>query len=550
MSSPDWLWHGWLATLAFTFGLGVLALLRHAGRRLFGARQAALLWLLPPLAAAITALPHGVSTPVSTLPPVVVQIAHASTPLAGAAQASLPAGSFPLWLATVWMAGLIAVALAALQAQRRFRHRLRGAMPLPGANLPWPVLQATRTDIGPALVGAWRPCIVLPADFDQRYEPGERALILSHEATHARRGDGWWCLAGQIVASIFWFHPMAWWALRALRHDLELACDAAVLEATDTPRALYARTMLKTQVTGVLLPVGCSWSSRHPITERIVMLKRIQPGRARRLAGRASVGVLAAALSAVVYAASGQEGVTYRPTKDVVSKALESAKPAQDALAASTRRPQGNPMGNAALGLPAPDSGAFGAAIKRLEIGEGGHVLLTLADAHGAMAGHLDLAMHPAAQVGSVGWSCYSADIPAVQQLAPSCVYLPSIAGKRVDLISVDRFSLDVAVSINGKSVERVEKVCLKKNDTYRFTKLQDASHPPVQGSVSVQAIEGGQVEIQSNLEGGIIRQPIHPKLHSFPGQMATIQVGEKIGGDRPEDHTITLDMTATPGCA
>jgi len=353
------------------------------------------------------------------------------------------------------------------------------------------------------------------------------------------------------MASLFWFHPMAWWALRALRQDLELACDAAVLSANDAPRALYACAMLKTQATGALLPVGCSWSSRHPITERIVMLKRIQPGHARRLAGRTSVGLLAATLSAAVYAATGLDAGSYHPGKDIVAKALQDARPAQDALAASTSRPSGNPGSNAALGLAAPDSGAFGPAIKRLEIGEGGHVLIALADAHGSVAGHLDLEMHPVEQVGSVGWSCYSTDIPDVRQLAATCTYLPGFAGRNtVDLIAVDRFTFDMALSINGQQVDKASKVCLRKNEAYRFSHAQDAMHPPVQGAVSVQAIDGGQLEIQSDLAGGIIREPIHPKLHSFPGQTATIQVGEKIGGDHPQDHTVKLDITATPGCA
>lgn len=551
MSSPDWVSCGWLATLALTLGLVAVALMRRACRHVFGVQMAVLLWVVPPLAAVVACLPHAAVDSLTNLPPVVVQITSAPAPLMNAAHTSAHERSVSWFVAAVWLVGAVGVSLAALGAQQRYRRRLRGAFPVPVASLPWPVLRSTHSDMGPALVGAWRPRIVLPADFEYRYEPAERALILAHEATHARRLDGWWCLIGQVVASLFWFHPMAWWGLRALRHDLELACDAAVLNANGVPRALYARAMLKTQATGVLLPVGCSWSSRHPITERIVMLKRIQPGHARRLAGRMSVGLLAAALSAVVYAATGQEAGAYQPSKDILTEALKGARPAQDALAASTSRPSGNPAGNAALGLPAPDSGAFGTAIKRLEIAEGGHVLVTLADAHGAVAGHLDLEMHPVEQIGGVGWSCFSTDIPRVQQLAATCTYLPGFAGKnKVDLMSVDRFTFDMALSINGQQVDKASKLCLRKNEPYRFSHEQDAAHAPVQGMVSVQAIEGGQVEIRSELAGGIIREPVHPKLHSFPGQTATIQIGEKIGGDHPQDHTVKLDITATPGCA
>lgn len=551
MSSPDWLSHGWLAMLALTLGLSAVALLRHACRRVFGAQLAVLLWMLPPMAVIVACLPHAAVASSTELPPVVLQITSTPEPLMVGAHRSAQERDLPWLVAMTWLGGTLSVSLVAIAAQRRYRLRLRGAVPMPAMSLPWPVLQATHADMGPALVGAWRPRIVIPADFEHRYEPAERSLILTHEAMHARRFDGWWCLFGQAVASLFWFHPLAWWGLRALRQDLELACDAAVLRAIDAPRALYARTMLKTQATGVLLPVGCSWSSRHPITERIVMLKRTQPGHARRLAGRVSVALLAAALSAAVYAAAGQAAGTYHPSKDIVAKALQDARPAQDALAASTSRPSGNPAGNAALGLPAPDSGAFGAAIKRLEIAEGGHVLVTLADAHGSVAGHLDLEMHPVEQIGGVGWSCYSIDIPNVQQLAATCSFVPGFAGKnKVDLTSVDRFTLDMALTINGQQVDKASKVCLRKNEPYRFSRAQDAALAPVQGAVSVQAIDGGQVEIQGELAGGILREPIHPRLHAFPGQTATIQVGEKVGGDHPQDHTVKLDITATPGCA
>lgn len=170
--------------------------------------------------------------------------------------------------------------------------------------------------------------------------------------------------------------------------------------------------------------------------------------------------------------------------------------------------------------------------------------------ARGATAGHLDLAMHPAGQAGKVGWSCSSADIPDVQALAASCAYRPVPPGPARDLMAVERFKLDVALSIDGAPVDRAAGVCLGKGEVYRFGGTRDASRPPVRGTVGVRPIQGGQVEILSDLEGGILRQPIHPKLHAFPGQTATIQVGEKAGGGHPADRTVKLDVTATPGCA
>jgi len=164
------------------------------------------------------------------------------------------------------------------------------------------MLRAPGSDIGPALVGAWRSRIVLPADFECRYDPTEQMLILAHETTHARRRDGWWCLLAQLVVALFWFHPLAWWALAALRHDQELACDAAVLRAHGTQRRSYANAMLKTQSAALALPVGCPWSPRHPITERIAMLKMQQPDPFRRRTGGVLLALLALGVGSAVYA--------------------------------------------------------------------------------------------------------------------------------------------------------------------------------------------------------------------------------------------------------
>src|SRR6185437_1853598 len=185
-----------------------------------------------------------------------------------------------------------------------YRRRLHGATPMADARSRRPVLRATRIDVGPALVGAWRSRIVLPADFAERYDTIEQTLILAHEDAHARRGDGWWCLFAQLLAALFWCQPLAWWALAALRHDQELACDAAVLRGHGAQRRSYANVMLKTQSAAFALPVGCAWSPRHPLTERIAMLKHDQPGRFRRRCGSLVVVGVALTVASTVYAAT------------------------------------------------------------------------------------------------------------------------------------------------------------------------------------------------------------------------------------------------------
>ena len=303
LAGIDWLGRGWLLILAFTAAVLVVAPLRRPCRRLFGAECAFQLWLLLPLAMLASQLPHVAAEPITVLPPVVLTITSAA-----AAFPSHASGAMAIdWRASVvlvWLAGSVVTLLLSTLAQSRYRARLRGAMPVVDVSSRWPVLRAAGVDVGPALVGAWRVCIVLPADFEQRYDTTERALILAHETTHARRRDGWWCLLAQAVVAILWFHPLVRWTFLALRHDQELACDAAVLREHSVQRRSYANAMLKTQSAALALPVGCTWSPRHPITERIAMLKLSSPNRSRRLIGIAIVCTAIAGFTGAIYAMS------------------------------------------------------------------------------------------------------------------------------------------------------------------------------------------------------------------------------------------------------
>ncbi|MEO6925083.1 MAG: M56 family metallopeptidase [Rhodanobacter sp.] len=307
LAAIDWLGRGWLMLLAFTVGVLLVAALRNPCRHLFGTERAFQLWLLPPLAMLASQIPHAADAGFVTLPAMVYAITAAGSALPAHAGASMDI-SWRTGTVLIWFAGTLVSLLLAAWAQACYRRRLLGATRIIGLASNWPVLRATRVDVGPALIGAWHCRIVLPSDFEDRYDLTEQTLILAHETAHARRRDGWWCLCAQIVAAIFWFHPLAWWALSALRHDQEMACDAAVLHQHRAEHHSYAHALLKTQTALFALPVGCAWSPRHPLAERIAMLKLSQPGRVRRGTGMI-VGIsLAVVMVGSVYAASTPSG--------------------------------------------------------------------------------------------------------------------------------------------------------------------------------------------------------------------------------------------------
>ncbi|MCW8809306.1 MAG: M56 family metallopeptidase [Rhodanobacter sp.] len=302
LAGIDWLGRGWLLLLAFTAAMLLVMALRKPCRRLFGAERACTLWLLPLLSLIVSQLPHPAAR-FGSMPTVVYAVTSASTvlPLHATDVSGL---DWRFIVIFCWLAGAAFSLILAGWLQWRYRRRLRHATLISKVGSRWPVLRTTSNDVGPALVGAWRARIVLPADFEQRYDVIEQTLILAHETMHARRADGWWSLLAQVVTAVFWFHPLAWWAVAALRHDQELACDAAVLLEHDVQRRSYANAMLKTQSATIALPVGCLWSPRHPLTERIAMLNSRPLTPSRRRVGAASMALLAVGIAGAVYAAA------------------------------------------------------------------------------------------------------------------------------------------------------------------------------------------------------------------------------------------------------
>jgi beta-lactamase regulating signal transducer with metallopeptidase domain len=187
----------------------------------------------------------------------------------------------------VWALGVVTMLAGAVARQQAFVRSLGSLSLLPNGTY------RSTSAIEPMVVGALRPRVVTPADFESRYTNDERALILAHERAHVQRGDaltnalatGWLCLS--------WFNPLMHWAIGWLRFDQELACDALVLASTGTARRRYADALLKTQLAadsfGAAVPASCHWQSAHPLTQRIAALKRPPPGVAARWLGAALV---------------------------------------------------------------------------------------------------------------------------------------------------------------------------------------------------------------------------------------------------------------------
>ena len=280
-----------LSALVSSAAMASVLCLRRPLRVCFGARVAYGLWLLVPVATAAAWLPT----------PVVVTFVAVMADGNSAPAATSPVTVSPLetarWLGFVWLLGAAGALLSAIHRQRRFVRSLGQLMQL-GPN----VWRAQAANCGPVLVGALRPRIVVPRDFEQRYDPAQRTLVLAHERLHRVRGDTQVNALVALGCCVYWFNPLVYFAASRLRFDQELACDAIVIARAPRARRRYAEAMLNTQLADLGLPAGCHWQSCHPLKERIAMLKQNLPGRLRMLCGVTATAVLVAAGSVAAWA--------------------------------------------------------------------------------------------------------------------------------------------------------------------------------------------------------------------------------------------------------
>ena len=277
-------------TIALCVAIAVIAILRPLVRRYGGAVATLRLWWIMPCALLVVLIPKHASI-VWLKAPLLVQSATSSIAI------NTPATSFyPGWKQVAlltWLLGAIVSGAYLYRAQRRFSRSIkwdnaqRGLLP---------------SGSGPAMVGAFRPRLVLPSDFKSRYSPLERKLIMLHERIHLRRRDGLANLAMSALLVLQWFNVALFWASRALCRDQECACDAIVMARHPQTLRAYANALLKTCPEVQYLPLVSRWQAYHPTVERIAMLKLHVQKNTRTKLATALLFAGGALASMVVYA--------------------------------------------------------------------------------------------------------------------------------------------------------------------------------------------------------------------------------------------------------
>jgi len=156
----------------------------------------------------------------------------------------------------LWAAGFLFFALQPLAGSLRLRGILERSRPVgdPALTAPWAELTAllglrthiplsTSTEVTvPFVTGDLRPIVILPEAALHWPAPMLRAALI-HELAHIRRDDLLSAAFAHTVASVYWFHPLAWTSLRALQAEAEMAADDCVV-VTEAQPVVYAESLI------------------------------------------------------------------------------------------------------------------------------------------------------------------------------------------------------------------------------------------------------------------------------------------------------------------
>ncbi|WP_022972354.1 M56 family metallopeptidase, partial [Xanthomonas maliensis] len=246
-------------------------------RRLPARTQTWLWWLVAVQAVAgvfwqaplqVPVLPAPTQAPALVLAPADLAAAVPATPASAAAVAAAPAPQWPVWLAALWAAGVLAMAVGTLRAYRRSRALVRHAVPCTDHSLVAalrmaaeahglarpPQLRLSTQIASPQLIGPWKPVLLLPAGRQPALTGDDLDMALTHELVHLRRRDLWWGLLPAVAQHLFFFHPLVHLAAREYAIAREAACDADVVAGHRHCRHHYGRLLLQLGVAA--RPIG------------------------------------------------------------------------------------------------------------------------------------------------------------------------------------------------------------------------------------------------------------------------------------------------------
>src|SRR5213075_2089894 len=134
----------------------------------------------------------------------------------------------------------------------------------------------------PALFGWRRPKLLLPDGLCKKLDDRELRMVFLHELAHVKRADvllNWVII---FIRSLHWFNPLVWLAMRRLRADRELVCDAIVIvHLAVNERRAYGDTLIKLlddfSDSGFRPSLAPIINHKHEIKRRVTMIAKFEP---------------------------------------------------------------------------------------------------------------------------------------------------------------------------------------------------------------------------------------------------------------------------------
>lgn len=170
---------------------------------------------------------------------------------------------------------------------------------------------------GPALYGVYNYCLLLPENFNSKYDIEQQRAMLAHELVHYRRHDNPVNLIVLVLRTLFWFNPIFYIAFRAFRLDQELSCDAHVLEiSTRKQRSAYAQALVDSASGNGYsnFRLGLSgWDNLSDLKERTAMLNshhKTRFGQKRKIAFLLSLTLVGTIACTAITANSAAQGAS------------------------------------------------------------------------------------------------------------------------------------------------------------------------------------------------------------------------------------------------
>lgn len=154
----------------------------------------------------------------------------------------------------------------------------------------------------PYTVGVVRPYIVLPADYESRYDAEELDMVLLHETTHIRCRHNLFFVLVSILKCVFWLNPVIHYGAKVFQTDMEIFCDGIV--AGQRNFCEYGKLIVKSAA-GAEAPAGILqkvnfFFSKSECRSRVVLLSGYREAFRNRSRTLFRVAGIAAVLLSVI----------------------------------------------------------------------------------------------------------------------------------------------------------------------------------------------------------------------------------------------------------